>query len=67
MMDGWGWLSEKLGSSPVCKSDYLQPDPLYIIVPLFPHLSNEEVELDDFQGLFQLEHSIILLSLCSYK
>lgn len=33
----------------------------------FPHLSNEEVGLEDLQGPFQLEHSIILLSLCSDK
>lgn len=33
---------------------------LCILAPLFPHLSNEKVELDDFQGLFQLEHSTLL-------
>lgn len=33
----------------------------------FPHLSNEEVGLEDLQGPFQLAHSVILLSLCSDK
>lgn len=33
----------------------------------FPHLSNQRVGLVNFPGLFQLEHSIILLSLCSDK
>lgn len=28
MDHGWGWLTEKLGSSSVCKSNYLQPGPL---------------------------------------
>lgn len=40
---------------------------LHFLARLFPHLSNEEVEREDLQGPFELEHSIILLSLCSDK
>lgn len=40
---------------------------LHFFAPLFPHLSNEEAELEDLQGPLWLEHSIILLSLCSDK
>lgn len=57
---GKGWLLEELGFIPICKSDCLQPGPVCVLASLFPHLSKEEVELDDFQGLFQLEHSILL-------
>lgn len=40
---------------------------LHFFPPPLPHLSNEEVGLQVLRGPFQLEHSIILLSLCFDK
>lgn len=60
MDHGWGWVLVQSVNPTICNLA------LYFLAPLFPHLSNEDVGLDDFQGLLQLEHSIIL-SLCSDK
>lgn len=58
-----GWLSEDLGSSPACKPVWMPS----FLSPLFPHLFNGEVGLEDLQGPLQFENAIILMSSHSAK